>query len=154
VVDSLGIRSLLAVVVGQMAAGILVLSWVYRDGFGARGEGAILSMGLGSLAVIRRSARWSALFHLIFLLLAGWQLSLINALLLVIRLERGSQLACAVGAVMAAGGLLKLLINPGLGAVAESLGPWSRYFPGRSRTRRADFIPSAPLGRALTGVAF
>ena len=124
IVDTLGLPTLLAINGVLMLAVIVALAFGYRDPFRGADRTPILRMAADSVRIIWRSARLRALFPALFVLFAGWMLAFTYAPRAITALYRGSEPGTAVGVVLAAGGLVTLVLSPIVGALADRFGHW------------------------------
>jgi DHA1 family multidrug resistance protein-like MFS transporter len=130
IVDQWGFRVLLAVDALLMLIVVLSLTFGYSDDFHGTDRGPLLKMALDSVRLVFDSRRLRRLFPALFLLFAGWMLSLTYVPLAVRQLYRGPDIGTAVGVILGAGGLLAMIIAPLLGALADRVGHWRVLLAG------------------------
>ena len=130
VVDNWGFPALLAINVGLMLVIIAGLSLGYRDNFAGTARGSLLRIALDSVRLIWQSPRLRALFAALFLLFAGWIMAMTYVPLVVKALYRGADPGTAVGLVLGAGGLLAVVLGPGLGHLGDRHGHWRVLLAG------------------------
>lgn len=128
--DAFGFRTVFAGNAVLMTAIMLMMAFGYRDTYQGTNRGSILRMAVDSVLIISGSRRLRALFPALFLLFAGWALSLNYLPLTVAIFYRGTNPGTAVGIVSAAGGLAALLCGPIIGALADRFGHWRVAFAG------------------------
>src|SRR5204862_1877455 len=68
------------------------------------------------------------LFPALFILFAGWMLTVTYVPVVVKELYRGNDLGTATGIVIGAGGLVTLILSPLLGVLADRYGYWRVLF--------------------------
>jgi MFS transporter, DHA1 family, multidrug resistance protein len=134
VVDKWGFQALIAVDVGLMLLTILGMTFGYRDRFKGTDRGSLVSMALGSVGIIGRSARLRVLFPALFLLFAGWMLAFTYVPIAVGVLYHGSEPGTAIGIVLGAGGLTTLVLSPVMGWLGDRVGYWRVLFMGAAMT--------------------
>lgn len=147
VVDRLGFGALLWINAGLMGVLILALTFGYREEYKGTDRGPLLQMAIDSLRLIWRSRRLRALFPALFVLFASWMLAITYVPLAVTALYRGDQPGTAVGIVLAAGGLVTLVLGPAVGALSDRFGHWPALFT--SATLAAVLWPLPALARDL-----
>lgn len=130
IVDLWGFNTLLLVNGVVMLVLIAALSFGYRDSFKGSNNGPLLRMALDSVQLIFRSRRLRVLFPALFILFAGWTLSITYLPIAVTALYQGNEPGTAVGLVYGVGGLAALILSPMVGAISDRIGHWRTLFIG------------------------
>jgi MFS family permease len=130
IVDRWGFPTLMAVDVVLMTLTILAMTFGYKDNFKGTDRGSLMSMALGSIGIIGKSARLRVLFPALFLLFAGWMLAFTYVPLAVGTLYHGNEPGTATGIVLGVGGLTTLVLSPVLGWLGDRVGYWRVLFVG------------------------
>jgi MFS family permease len=113
-----------------MALTILAMIFGYKDNFKGTDRGSLISMAVGSIGIIGKSARLRVLFPALFLLFAGWMLAFTYVPLAVGALYHGNEPGTAIGIVLGVGGLITLVLSPVLGWLGDRVGYWRVLFVG------------------------
>jgi len=124
VIDGWGFPTLVLINVAFFCLCILGLTVGYHDAFQPQQTQPLLGMVGSSLRLIGRVPLLRTLFLALFLLFAGWSLTINYIPLIIAFYYHGQDLHTVTGLVVAAGGVLTLLCGPGLGALGDRYGHW------------------------------
>lgn len=124
VVDAWGFPTLVLINIAFFCLCILGLAFGYHDIFQPQPTQPLLGMMGNSLRLIGGSPHLRMLFLALFLLFAGWSLTINYIPLLIAFYYHGQDLHTVAGLVVGAGGFLALLFAPCLGALGDRYGHW------------------------------
>lgn len=122
-VDRYGFGAVLVADAALLLGVVLLLTFGYGDAFARPAlPPPIARSALAGAALLWRSPRLRILFPAFLVMFSGWIVILVFTPLAVARIASGPDIATAIGLVAGSGGLVTLVLSPGVGALADRSG--------------------------------
>jgi len=102
----------------------------YRDSFKGTDRGPLFGMAVAVATHISGSGRLRTSSPPCFCFFSGWTLAMAYAPLVITSIYKGDQPGTAVGAIIARGGMVAVVLSPLLGTLADRFGHWRVLFIG------------------------
>lgn len=141
-VDRYGFAPVLVLDAALLFAIVVLLTFGYGDAWRPSGYApSLLRSAFGGVALLWSSPRLRWLFPAFVCVFGGWMLVFAYTPLAVARIHTGPGLATAIGLVLGAGGVLTIVMSPGIGALADRFGLRRTYFATSLLTVAAWILP-------------